>query len=58
MTQEYDTYLFRMRAYTVGREAVTDWDPVMRPLDILHVSVILKENHNIIDKENPVEQNI
>ena len=43
-----------MRTYTVGREAVTNGEPVMKPLDVLPVSVTLEEDHNIVDRENPI----
>ena len=44
-----------MRTYTIRREADTNKDPLMRPLDALLVSVTLKEDHNTVDGENPIE---
>jgi len=54
VAQEYDTYVFRTHTYTVGREAVSHEESVIRLLDILSVSATLKIDHNIIDKENPI----
>jgi len=43
-----------MLIYTVGREAIIDEEPVMRPLDVLPISITLEEDHNIVDRENPI----
>jgi len=55
VTQEYSTYLFRMHTYFVAHEDVPNEESIMRQLDIQPVSVTLKEDHNTVDGENPIE---
>ena len=44
-----------MSTYTVGREAALVGEPAMRLLDVSPISVTLEEDHNIVDRENPIE---
>jgi len=44
-----------MHTYFVAREDVPNEESIMRLLDIQHVSVTLKEDHNTVDGENPIE---
>ena len=44
----------RTHTYSVRREVVPDEESIIRLLDVLPVSVTLKVDHNIVDKENPI----
>ena len=44
-----------MHTYFADREAVPDEESIMRLLDVWPVSATLKEDHNIVDREIPIE---
>jgi len=44
-----------MHTYFVGREVVPNKDSIMRLLDVWPISATLDEDHNIVDRENPIE---
>ena len=44
-----------MHTYFAGRKVVPDEEYIMRLLDVRPISATLKEDHSIVDRENPIE---